>query len=103
MHPNEWIVGKNEGIAYTPLSKLLNVINIIEAWGLLNKKIQTKKNAPKTWGYCMKKIGQKKPHLPSCMREGGVGGSLILVSTKLVTLKRDKKLKVSEVKNCNAN
>jgi hypothetical protein len=39
MHPNEWTVGKNEGIAYTPLSKLLNVINIIEAWGLLNKNI----------------------------------------------------------------
>jgi hypothetical protein len=85
------------------LSKLLNVINIIEAWGLLNKKIQTKKIAPKTWGYCMKKIGQKKPHLPSRMKQGGVGGFLTLMLTKLVTLKRDKKLKVSEVRNCNAN
>jgi len=47
MHPNEWIVGKNEGIAYTPLRKLLNVINILEAWGLLNKKIQTKNMQPK--------------------------------------------------------
>ncbi len=51
----------------------------------------------------MKKIGQKKPHLPSNMREGRVGGFLTLVLTKLVTLKRDKKLKVSEVKNFNTN
>jgi hypothetical protein len=38
------------------------------------KKIRQKKNLLKAWGYCMKKIGQKKPHLPSHMREGGVGG-----------------------------
>jgi hypothetical protein len=52
----------------------------------------------------MKKISQKRPHLPSHMKEGGVWGFLTLVLTKLVTLKkRDKKLRVSEVKNCNAN
>jgi hypothetical protein len=51
----------------------------------------------------MKKIGQKKPHLPSHMKEGGVWGFLTLVLTKLVTLKRDKKLRVNEVKNYNAN
>jgi len=31
--PNELTIGENEGIAYTPLSKLLNAINVIEAWG----------------------------------------------------------------------
>jgi len=80
---------------------VLNAINIIETWGLLNKKIETKKNAPKTWGYCMKKIGQKEPHLPFRMREDGAGSFLTLVVTKLVTLKRDKKLRVNEVRNCN--
>jgi hypothetical protein len=49
----------------------------------------------------MKKIGQKKPNLPFHMKEGGVGGFLTLVLTKLVNLKSDKKLKVSEVRNCN--
>jgi hypothetical protein len=39
----------------------------------------------------MEKIGQKKPHLPFCMKEGGVGSFLTLVLTKLVTLKSDKK------------
>jgi hypothetical protein len=51
----------------------------------------------------MKRVGRKKPHLPSHMREGGVRGISTLVLTKLVILKRDKKLKVSEVRNCNAN
>jgi hypothetical protein len=37
------------------------------------------------------------------MNKGGVGGFLRLVLTKLVTLKSDKKLKVSEVRNCIAN
>jgi hypothetical protein len=37
------------------------------------------------------------------MKEGGVGGFLALMLTKLVTLKSDKKLKVSEVRNCSAN
>jgi hypothetical protein len=31
--PNEWTIGKNEGIAYTPLNELLNAINVIDAWG----------------------------------------------------------------------
>jgi hypothetical protein len=37
------------------------------------------------------------------MKEGGVGGFLRLVLTKLVTLKSEKKLRVSEVRNCIAN
>jgi hypothetical protein len=37
------------------------------------------------------------------MREGGVGSFFTLVLTKLVTLKRDKKLRVNEVRNCNEN
>jgi len=57
----------------------------------------------KAWGYCMKKIGQNEPHLPFSMKEGGVGGFLTLVLTKLVTLKSDKKSKVSEVRNCNVD
>jgi hypothetical protein len=88
--PNEWTIRKNEGIANTPLSELLNAINVIEAWGYGIKKFKQKK-VPKAWGYCMKKIGQKKPHLPFCMKEGGVGGFLTLMLTKFVTLKSDKK------------
>jgi len=51
----------------------------------------------------MKKIDEKKPLLPSHMREGGVGGFLTLVLTKVVTFKRDKKLRIREVKNCYIN
>jgi hypothetical protein len=41
---------------------------------------------------------------PSLSHEGRWGGGfLTLMLTKLVTLKRDKKLKGSEVKNCNTN
>jgi len=54
-------------------------------------------------GILHEKNWRKKPHLPSHMREGGVGDFLTLVLTKLVTFKRDKKLRVSEVKNCNTN
>jgi hypothetical protein len=71
--------------------------------GGIESKNLDKKKVPKAWGYCMKKIGQKKPYLPFCMKEGGVGGFLALMLTKLVTLKSDKKLKVSEVRNCSAN
>jgi hypothetical protein len=45
---------------------------------------------------------KKAPTSLSHERRWGVG-FLTLVLTKLVTLKRDKKLRVSEVKNCNAN
>jgi hypothetical protein len=41
---------------------------------------------------------------PSFLHEGRWGGGfLTLVSTKLVTLKSDKRLKVTEVRNCNAD
>jgi hypothetical protein len=66
-------------------------------------KNSDKKKVPKAWGCCMKKIGQKRPHLPFCMKEGGVGVFLTLVLTKLLTLKSDKKLRISEVRNCNAD
>ncbi len=71
--------------------------------GGIESKNSDKKKVPKTWGYCMKKIGQKKPHLPFSIKEDGVGGFLTLMLTKLVTLKSDKKSKVSEVRNCNVN
>jgi hypothetical protein len=71
--------------------------------GGIELKNSNKKNVAKAWGYCMKTIGQKMPHLPFCMKEGGVGGFLTLVLTKLVTLKSDKTLRISEVKNYNAD
>ncbi len=64
--------------------------------GYLIKKVR-QNFLPKAWGYCMKKNGQKKPHLPFHMSEGAVGGFLTLVLTKLVILKSDKKLRVIEV------
>jgi hypothetical protein len=70
--------------------------------GVLNQKIQTKKCA-QNMGVSHEKFGKKKPHLSFHMREGGLKGFSTLVLTKLVVLKRDKKLKVSEVRNCNAN
>jgi hypothetical protein len=50
----------------------------------------------------MKKIGKKFSTF--FLHEGGGEGSFVtLVLTKLVTLKSDKKLRVSEVRNCNAD
>jgi hypothetical protein len=70
--------------------------------GGMNQKIQTKKCA-QNMGVSHEKNWEKKPHLPFQMKQGGVRGFSTLVLTKLVALKRDKKLKVSEVRNCNAN
>jgi hypothetical protein len=82
---------------------LLNAINIIETWGLLNKKFRQKKKCAQKMGILHEKNWPKKAPPSSHMREGKVGSFLTLVLTKLVTLKRDKKLRVSEVRNCNTN
>jgi hypothetical protein len=77
---------------------LLNAITIIEAWGLLNKKIQTIKKCAQNMGILHETIGQKKPHLPSHM--SGVG---VFFNISVNQIGHLQKLRVSEVRNCKAN
>ncbi len=63
--------------------------------GVIQLKNSVKKKKPQNMGILHEKNWPKKPHLPSCMKECGVGGFSTLVLTKLVTLKRDKKLRVN--------
>jgi hypothetical protein len=61
---------------------LLNAINVIEAWGLLNKKIQTKKSAQSI--RVLHEKNWRKKALPSFLHEGRWGGGFFKISVNQI-------------------